>query len=180
MAVIDTLSKISVVRKKTVSREIKVGETKAEGKKGGKKGKTKLKKTDNNNTKEIVYFLDPKFPYNAILTDLFAAVSLKADDRLAAKIIPAGKIKLVIASGVFVRQNDARLDLLIVGDDVDESKLASIIKSIETDIGRDLSYSSLTTADFHYRLDLQDRLIRDVVDFSYIVLIDKIGFQRRI
>ena len=72
------------------------------------------------------------------------------------------------------------LDLLIVGDDINENKLASIIKSIETDIGRDLSYSSLTTADFHYRLDLQDRLIRDVIDFDYIVLVDKIGFQRRI
>jgi hypothetical protein len=93
--------------------------------------------------------------------------------------MPAGKIKLIIASGIFARQNDARLDLLIVGDDINENKLDRIIGSLETDIGRYLTYSSLTMTDFNYRLDLHDRLIRDVIDFDHIVLTDKIGFQRR-
>jgi hypothetical protein len=139
-----------------------------------KKGKSVSKKT-----KESVYFLDQRFPYASALSDLLAAASLKTDDRLTKKLTSAGNIKLIIAAGIFVRQNDARLDLLIVGDDIHEGKLAQIIKSIETDIGRDLAYSSLTTTDFNYRLDLHDRLIRDVIDFDYIVLVDKIGFAAR-
>jgi hypothetical protein len=166
-ATLDALAKIGLVKKKLVSREIK-------DIKNAKRKRQKAKKV-----REAVYFLDPKFPYASSLSDVMFGASIKADERLAAKLMSAGKMKLVIASGIFVRQNDARLDLLIVGEDIHEAKLARIIKSIETDIGRDLAYSSLTTTDFNYRLDLHDRLIRDVIDFDYIVLVDKIGFAAR-
>jgi hypothetical protein len=159
-----SLVKTGLIRKKSVPKETK----------SNKKVKPKTRKI-----KEIVYFLDQKFPYADTLSNLMFAASIKADDHLAARIIPAGKIKLIIASGIFARQNDARLDLLIAGDDINEGKLARIIKLIETDIGHELAYSNLTTADFHYRLGLHDRLIRDVIDFDHIVLTDKIGFQRR-
>jgi len=163
-AITKTLVKVGLLRNKSISKDVK----------NIKKGKSKTRKI-----KEIAYFLDPKFPYASSLSDVMFGASIKTDERLAAKLVSAGKIKLVIVSGIFVRQNDARLDLLIVGDDIHEDKLARIIKSIETDIGRDLTYSSLTTADFRYRLDLHDRLIRDVIDFDYIVLVDKIGFESR-
>ena len=163
-AITKTLVKVGLLRNKSISKDVK----------STKKGKSKTRKI-----KEIAYFLDPKFPYASSLSDVMFGASIKADECLAAKLVSAGKIKLVIVSGIFVRQNDARLDLLIVGDDIHEDKLARIIKSIETDIGRDLTYSSLTTADFRYRLDLHDRLIRDVIDFDYIVLVDKIGFESR-
>jgi DNA-binding MarR family transcriptional regulator len=159
-----SLVKMGLIRKKSASKETK----------STKKVKQKTRKI-----KEIVYFLDQKFPYADTLSNLMFAASIKADDRLAARIMPAGKIKLIIASGIFARQNDARLDLLIVGDDINENKLDRIIGSLETDIGRYLTYSSLTMTDFNYRLDLHDRLIRDVIDFDHIVLTDKIGFQRR-
>jgi hypothetical protein len=152
-SILATLLNIGLIRKRSSSKEAKRDKT-------------------------PVYFLDQKFPYVSILSDLLAAASLKTDERLTKKLMSSGKIKLIIAAGIFVRQNDARLDLLIVGDDIHEGKLDRIIKSIETDIGRDLAYSSLTTSDFRYRLDLHDRLIRDVIDFDYIVLVDKIGFSQ--
>ena len=123
--------------------------------------------------------MNRNFPNAEILYNLMSAVSLKADDKLGDKLLKAGKIKLIIASGVFTGQNNARLDLLVVGDSINEDKLARIIKSIETDIGRDLAYSNLTVADFNYRLGLHDRLIRDVTDFEHIVLVDRIGFGAR-
>jgi predicted transcriptional regulator len=159
-----TLVKVGLLRNKSIAKDVKIN----------KKGKFKTRKI-----KKIAYFLDPKFPYASSLSDVMFGASIKADDRLTKKLTSAGKIKLIIAAGTFVRQNDARLDLLIVGDDIHEDKLAGIIKSIETDIGRDLAYSSLTTADFNYRLDLHDRLVRDVIDFEYIILVDKIGFEAR-
>ena len=163
-SILMTLLNMGLIRKRTLSKEVK----------RNKKGRSVSKKT-----KELVYFLDQKFPHIAILSDLMAEASVKVDNRLMAKLMPAGKIKLIIASGIFTRQSDARLDLLIAGDDINEDKLARIIGSLETDIGRDLVYSSLTTADFMYRLDLHDRLIRDVIDFNHIILVDKIGFEDR-
>ena len=163
-SILMTLLNMGLIRKRTLSKEVK----------RNKKGRSVSKKT-----KESVYFLDQRFPYASVLSDLMAEASVKVDNRLMAKLMPAGKIKLIIASGIFTRQSDARLDVLIAGDDINEDKLARIIGSLETDIGRDLVYSSLTTADFMYRLDLHDRLIRDVIDFNHIILVDKIGFEDR-
>ena len=164
LGILEALVKIAFIREKTASKEIKIV----------KKGKTRTKKI-----KETAYSFDQKFPYADALSDLMFLASVKADEKLASRLALSGKIKLVIASGIFVRQNDARLDLLIAGDDINEDKLDRIIKSIEIDIGHDLSYASLTTADFNYRLGLHDRLIRDVIDFNHVVLTDKIGFQMR-
>ena len=163
-SILMTLLNMGLIRKRTLSKEVK----------RNKKGRSVSKKT-----KESVYFLDQRFPYASVLSDLMAEASVKVDNRLMAKLMPAGKIKLIIASGIFTRQSDARLDLLIAGDDINEDKLARIIGSLETDIGRDLVYSSLTTTDFQYRLGLHDRLIRDVIDFPHIILVDKIGFEDR-
>ena len=158
VTILTALFELGLIRKRFATKEVSKG-------KKVKKGK------------EVVYFLDQKFPFAAILYELMAQASVKADNRLVAKLAPAGKIKLVIVSGIFTRQNDSRLDLLIAGDDINENKLANIIKSIETDIGRDLAYSIMTTADFQYRLGLHDRLIRDVIDFPHIALLDRIGFK---
>jgi len=140
----------------------------------GKKAGAKAKKA-----RESAYHLDQKFPHIAILSDLMVEASVRADSHLAAKIMVAGKVKLILAAGIFVHQNDARLDLLIVSEDINENKLARAIKSIETDMGRDLAYSSLTSSDFQYRLGLHDRLVRDIIDFPHIVLVDRIGFRTR-
>jgi hypothetical protein len=129
--------------------------------------------------REPSYGLEPQFPYAAPLANLFATVSLAADERLAARFGGIGKVRLLIASGAFAGYPDGRLDLLIVGDDFNENRVEKAVKALEIDTGREISYSALTTADFHYRLGVYDRLIRDVIDFPYIILIDKIGFKLR-
>ncbi len=122
------------------------------------------------------YFLNRKFPHLQPINDLVASAVVEADHRLADRITPVGRVKLIVASGVFARQMDSRIDLLVVGDDIDEPRLARVVKGLEQEIGRELTYSVLATADYEYRQGMQDRLIRDVVDFPHIVLVDKVGF----
>ena len=66
-------------------------------------------------TKKTSFGLDIKFPYLAALKNLLITVSLHADSDLAKKFAQAGRIKLFLASGVFLQEWDARVDLLIVG-----------------------------------------------------------------
>jgi len=139
--------------------------------------KTSKKRQTVKKDKEIGYTLDQRFPYLKNLDDLMAAASLHTDERLAHRFDGVGRVRLLIASGIFTRQPDGRLDLLLVGDDINDKKLARAISTLETDIGRELVYSCLTVQDFHYRLGMHDRLIRDVIDFPHMILIDKIGFK---
>jgi hypothetical protein len=126
---------------------------------------------------ELGYSLDNKFLYLQALKNLLITVSLHADDSLVKKFASVGKLKLLMASGVFIREWDTRVDLLIVGDDLNMIRLEGVIKIIESEIGKEISYSAFETEDFEYRLGIHDRLIRDILDAPHTTLVDKMGLE---
>lgn len=125
--------------------------------------------------KGITYVLNEKFPYLDPLKNLLTVASIQADDSLTKRFGSSGRVKLIIASGVFIQNWDSRVDLLIVGDDLNISKIESIIKSIEAEIGKEVTYSAFETQDFQYRVGIHDRLIRDIIDYPHVTLLDRLG-----
>ena len=125
------------------------------------------------------YYLDQKFPYLQALKNLLITVSLHADDTLVKKFSAVGRIKLFLASGVFIQEWDTRVDLLIVGDELNLNKLDTVIKTIEAEIGKEIAYSAFETSDFEYRYGMHDRLIRDILDFPHTTLVDKLGLDEK-
>lgn len=123
------------------------------------------------------YLLNEQFTYLAPLREFLTATSPVSEEELLKRIRTAGKIKLVILSGLFMQEPERRLDLLIVGENIRGSYLSSAVKQIEYDIGREVRFATLTEADFRFRLSIQDRLVRDVFDYQYRVLLDRIAFQ---
>lgn len=87
----------------------------------------------------------------------------------------AGALRLVVLSGLFMGVQQAQIDLLVVGDGLDERVLANAVHTLEAELGREIRYASFATPDFRYRLSIYDRLLRDVFDYPHRVLIDKIG-----
>lgn len=128
-------------------------------------------------TKGIGYTLDSRFPYIEALKNLFSISSIPANEALVRRFQGVGKLKAVIAAGVFVQDWDARVDLIIVGDAIDMPRLESVIKGIEAEVGKEMAYSAFETADFEYRLGIHDRLIRDVLDYPHITLVDRLGIE---
>jgi hypothetical protein len=88
-----------------------------------------------------------------------------------------GRIKLFIASGIFIQEWDTRVDLLVVGDDLNLSRLDVVMKSLEAEIGKEIIYSAFETSDFEYRYGMHDRLIRDIFDLPHTTLVDKLGIS---
>jgi hypothetical protein len=155
---------IELIKKRQIVRDVTI-----------KKGKKiQIKKVQ-----DIGYFLDQKFPYLQALKNLLITVSLHADDTLVRKFSSVGRIKLFLASGVFIQEWDTRVDLLIVGDDINFTKLDTVIKTIEAEVGKEIIYSAFETEDFEYRYGMHDRLIRDIVDFPHTTLVDKLGIDNR-
>lgn len=87
----------------------------------------------------------------------------------------AGSLRLVALSGLFTGALEPQVDLLIVGDNLEEPALARTVRALEAELGREIRYASFATADFRYRLGVYDRLLRDVFDYPHRLLIDKIG-----
>ena len=133
------------------------------------------KKTTQVKAKTVGYILNQKFPYLEALKNLLITATLRADENLTKKFIKSGKLKLFLASGVFLQEWNTRVDLLIVGDELNMDNLSKAVASIEAEIGKELSYSAFDTEDFEYRVGIHDRLVRDILDSPHTVLIDKLG-----
>ena len=99
-------------------------------------------------------------------------------ESITARLRPAGRLKLVIASGTFVDDTASRVDLLVVADALNERKLQTALRGIEADLGRELRYAAFVTEEFKYRLTVYDKLIRDILDYPHQVFLDKIGVTK--
>lgn len=121
------------------------------------------------------YILNTDFAFRKELqTFLLETASIKDRD-IIEKIQRSGRLKLVITGGVFLQNWDGRLDLLVVGDNLKQNKVEQAIRTIESEMGRELTYAIFETEDFRYRYGLYDKLIRDMLDFDHKVILDKIG-----
>lgn len=84
-----------------------------------------------------------------------------------------GSISLLVLSGIFSGTDDRPIDVLIVGTNLDSTKLARSLSRIEKTFGTELRYTHLSKEEFDYRHNAYDRLIRDVLDYPHHVLIDE-------
>ena len=115
-------------------------------------------------------------PFRAIFADQkvtsVAAQSNKADVaewQKAIKKLPG--IRVAIAAGVLVKGSASAIDLIVVGD-VSDKKISSLISSIESLEGRELSYSTLSYDEFYYRLSVRDKFINAVLTNKHLVMVD--------
>lgn len=118
---------------------------------------------------------NPKFPHYEALRTFMRTTSGVDDASIGSTLRKAGQLRLVALSGLFTGVVESKVDLLIVGDRLDERALATIIHTLEAELGRELRYASFSTEDFRYRVGVYDRLVRDVLDYPHRLVLDKIG-----
>ncbi len=123
--------------------------------------------------------LSPTFPYQVTLGDLLLQPQTIDKPAISKRFKQIGKIKLLIISGILTGNPDSRVDLLIVGKDVDTKKLERAMREVEADIGRELAYAAFDTDDFLYRMNMYDKLIADVLDYPHERLIDSLSVSTR-
>ncbi len=123
--------------------------------------------------------LNTVFPYRTTLGDLLLQPQTIDKPAITRRFKQIGKIKLLVISGILTGSEDSRVDLLIVGKDVDTKKLERAMRDVEADVGRELSYAAFDTDDFIYRMNMYDKLIADVLDYPHERLIDSLSVSTR-
>jgi len=120
------------------------------------------------------YNAETNFPFLLPLREMLLNAPLQGND-VYARVRSSGIIKLVAISGIFVDGADGRLDILVVGDRINERRLNNALKLLEADIGTELQFSALSVSDFMYRITVSDRFIRDVFDYPHRIVFDKLN-----
>lgn len=116
------------------------------------------------------YIFNPLFKYGTEMEELLVNSDTVDNESILETFRKAGKIKLIIVSGVFIKNKDSRVDLLIVGDKLKRSKIEEGIHKLESEIGVELVYALFDTKEFAYRLNMYDKLVRDILDFPHEVV----------
>jgi DNA-binding Lrp family transcriptional regulator len=121
------------------------------------------------------YQVNSRFEYLAAL-DTFIRDTTSVRPRIIISALRrAGTLQLIVLSGFFTGVLESQIDLLVVGDHLEERTIAQAVHSLEAELGREIRYASFATADFRYRFGVYDRLLRDIFDYPHRRLIDKIG-----
>lgn len=163
------LVKIGLIESRLVRETIELPTSKAQRKRNPH-AKAQLKVV-----KKLVFAVDKNFLLYPELRNLIFKVSPDGYGDLIAKIRRLGDIRLAIVSGVFTNTDDARADLMIVGDKLSRTRVSSFFKQMQSEVGKELHYAVMTTPEFEYRRSMQDRFIRDILDFPHEKLINKLG-----
>ncbi len=131
-------------------------------------------------TKAVGYGLNKKFPeLQALQTFLFETAPIDGKT-LQTHLKKAGPIDFIVVAGLFVRDFEQGLDVLIATKKLSQSKIEAAIRSIEAEIGIEIRYAAMTSAELLYRVGMYDKLTRDLFDYKHQILIDRIGVRDEI
>ncbi|PIR45017.1 MAG: hypothetical protein COV10_01685 [Candidatus Vogelbacteria bacterium CG10_big_fil_rev_8_21_14_0_10_51_16] len=165
-----SVSRRSKVAARTLTRELRLlsdlkfikqkqGVEEEEGGSGRKKG----------------WQLDRSFPLLTPVNHLLFNTEPFRNDELVKKFKGAGRIRLIVTAGIFIQGENSRADILIVGDNLKRRALTNALRSIEAEVGRELTYGIFETEEFKYRLTVYDKFVRDLLDYPHEVVLDKLG-----
>ena len=120
------------------------------------------------------YQVNQNFVLYEDLRKLFLKSKLLIERTLAQKLNELGNVKLLILSGFFVDDNDAKTDLLIVGQ-INKIKLKNLISKISSQMNSEIRYTSMSVKEFNFRNGITDRFLFEVLEGKKIVIVDKTG-----
>lgn len=83
-----------------------------------------------------------------------------------------GKVDLALLTGQFTRDETAGIDFLVVGD-VNHKAIENYVSELEKREGKDIRYTYMTTDNFHYRKQINDRFITKLMEAKKQILTDK-------
>ena len=119
----------------------------------------------------MAWSFNPLFKYGEEMEMLLVSSDVLDKKNISNEFKKVGQVKLLLVSGVFIKNKDSKVDLLIVGDKMKRGKIEEEIKKLEAKMGTELLYAVFDTKEFVYRLNMYDKLIRDILDFPHEVIL---------
>ena len=120
-----------------------------------------------------MWTLNVDFPHLRPLSAFIHEVSPMRHERIVSALRRGGRLAAVILSGHFLGDPSRPADLIVAADAFNERRLEQAVRQLEPLFGREIRYAAFSTPEFRYRLTIQDRLIRDTLDYPHVVLLDK-------
>jgi len=124
--------------------------------------------------KTIGWVFNQKYPHLEALIQFVRATLSVSDADISKRFRGAGTIKLLVLSGFLVGEREGVIDILIVGDRLNEQVIANAATSLEAEYGQEIRYMIVPIEEYHYRRRVRDKFIREIMDFPHKEIINRL------
>lgn len=88
-----------------------------------------------------------------------------------------GRIKLFYLTGLFLNENDAEIDILIVADNIKTKEMNKAISELNSSFASKIRVLVMDVEEYKYRYKMFDRFLRLILDGNKIVIVDKFASE---
>ena len=134
----------------------------------------------NKKTRAHGYTVNKDFPELQALQGFLFETAPLTGKNLVKHLSKAGKLDFVCVAGVFVRDFEQRLDVLLAMKKLSDTKVETAIRSLEAELGIEIRYAAFSSEELIYRVGMYDKLTRDVFDYPHTIIVDKIGVKNEL
>jgi len=122
----------------------------------------------------VYYSVNPEFDFYAELRNLVLKSSPASKEKILTRVQKLGRIRLLLLSGIFLNTDNSRIDLFIVGDQMNHTKMNRFFKDLESEVGKEIAYATMTSKEFYYRFHMFDRFVHDILEKPNEKMINKL------
>ena len=136
--------------------------------------------SDSNN--KLYYEVNQKYEHYAALAAIFGSGTMPTTEKTPAAegekqqpLKALGNLELALLTGQLTRDERSGIDVLLVGD-LNNTQVSKYVAELEEKEGKELRYAVMTTDEFSYRQEVNDRFLTLVLQSKNQVIVDKNHF----
>jgi len=122
---------------------------------------------------KVYYSVNKNFVFYNELKRLIFKASPASFDKISGQVMKLGQIRFVLISGVFLNSDKGKIDILIVGENINRGKLRTFLSNIEAEVGKGVNYVCMSTDELRYRKNMFDKFIINIFESPHKILIDR-------
>jgi len=120
--------------------------------------------------KGVILSVNAAHPWLPAVRAFFDETTLPSDRAIAGAFRGVGGISLIVATGALAREERSSIDLLVVARKSKNHAIARAVRKAESMAALPLRFAVLEPGRYKERLEANDRLLRDVFEFSHRVI----------
>lgn len=125
------------------------------------------------------FVVNEDFPFYTELKSLVSKLNVHAQSQIFRKLKIVGEVKLILISGLFLNYPKSKVDMILVVNNVNRTKLKHAIAHLEAEVGKEIRFVLMNMEELHYRLNMLDRFFIEFLEAPYEEVSNKVPELKR-
>lgn len=125
------------------------------------------------------FIVNEEFPFYIELKSLVSKLNVHAQSQVFRKLKTVGEVKLILISGLFLNYPKSKVDMILVVNNINRTKLKHAIAHLEAEVGKEIRFMLMNNEELHYRLNMLDRFFIEFLEAPYEEVTNKVPELKR-